>query len=446
MVKKYKKNIKNSITPVGQSMWKKAKKLIPGGNMLISKQPERQIPDLWPPYYKKAKGCKLIDYDGNKFTDCYMGVGPNVLGYANSSIDNAVKSAISKGNMSSLNSFEEVLLAEKLIEIDPTFSKVRFARTGGEANSIAVRIARAASGKENIAICGYHGWHDWYLSANLNKKDSLDPHLISNLKIDGVPKNLKNTTFPFLYGDYKSVKKLVSNKKIGVIKMEVCRNTKPDIKFLKFIRNLCNKKKIVLIFDECTTGFRENYGGLYLTTGIRPDMVIYGKALGNGYPITAIVGKSSIMNSFSKTFISSTFWTERSGSVAALKTLEIMKKINSPKIIKKVGKEIMERWKNLFMDVGIEAEVRGIPSFPNFNFKKNNLIYKTFISQEFLKNKILASNQFYPSICHDKNILKIYFKTFSKILARIKYLESKKTKINEKLISEVCHSDFKRLN
>ena len=124
MVKKYKKNIKNSITPVGQSMWKKAKKLIPGGNMLISKQPERQIPDLWPPYYKKAKGCKLIDYDGNKFTDCYMGVGPNVLGYANSSIDNAVKSAISKGNMSSLNSFEEVLLAEKLIEIDPTFNKV----------------------------------------------------------------------------------------------------------------------------------------------------------------------------------------------------------------------------------------------------------------------------------------------------------------------------------
>ena len=166
------------------------KKIIAGGNMILSKSPERFLPDLWPTYFKSAKGCKVKDYDNNTYIDMsLMGVGTNVLGYSNSVVDNAVKKSILKGNMSTLNCKEEVDLAQKLIDLHPWFDKVKFARTGAESNSIAIRLARAYSGKDNIAICGYHGWHDWYLSANLTDKNKLNKHLLKGLGTQGVPKN-----------------------------------------------------------------------------------------------------------------------------------------------------------------------------------------------------------------------------------------------------------------
>ena len=185
--------------------------------MLLSKNPDRYLPDLWPTYFKSAKGCKIKDYDNNNYVDLsLMGVGTNVLGYANSQIDNAVKKNISKSNMSTLNCKEEIILAEKLIELHPWADMVKFARAGGEANAIAIRIARAASGKDNVAFCGYHGWHDWYLSTNLNNNKrinkNLDSHLIKGLKINGVPKSLKKTVFPFIYGDEKGINKLIREK------------------------------------------------------------------------------------------------------------------------------------------------------------------------------------------------------------------------------------------
>ena len=187
----------------GQDLYKKARKIIPGGTMLLTKRPEMFLPDLWPSYFKKAKGCFVWDLDGNRLRDMtYMGVGTNSLGYSNNVVDSAVSKTIKLGNLSTLNCPEEVYLAEKLIEINPWAQMVRFARSGGEANSIAIRIARAASGKDNIAICGYHGWHDWYLSANHNNGDDLSDHLIPGLNANGVPKNLKNSTFPFHYNNF----------------------------------------------------------------------------------------------------------------------------------------------------------------------------------------------------------------------------------------------------
>ena len=166
----------------GQNLYKKAKKIIPGGTMLLSKRPEMFLPELWPSYFSKAKGCMVWDLDGNQFIDMsIMGIGTNSLGYGNDSVDEAVSNVVNKGNMSTLNCPEEVYLAEKLIEINPWADMVRYARSGGEANSIAIRIARAATGKDNIAICGYHGWHDWYLSANHQGNDTLSNHLLSGL-------------------------------------------------------------------------------------------------------------------------------------------------------------------------------------------------------------------------------------------------------------------------
>ena len=282
----------------GQDLYKKARKIIPGGTMLLTKRPEMFLPDLWPSYFKKAKGCFVWDLDGNKLRDMtYMGVGTNSLGYSNHFVDSAVNKTIKLGNLSTLNCPEEVYLAEKLIEINPWAQMVRFARSGGEANSIAIRIARAASGKDNIAVCGYHGWHDWYLSANHNNGDDLSDHLIPGLNPKGVPKNLKNSTFPFNYNNYDELKKIVENNNIGVIKMEVIRNYEPENDFLKKVRSLATKKNIVLIFDECSSGFRETYGGIYKKYDVEPDMVMYGKTLGNGYAITAVVGRKEIMES-----------------------------------------------------------------------------------------------------------------------------------------------------
>ena len=265
----------------GQDLYKKAKTLIPGGTMLLSKRPEMFLPDNWPSYYSKAKGCKVWDLDGKEYTDmCIMGIGTNTLGYGNEEVDNAVIETVKSGNMSTLNCPEEVALAEKLVEINPWADMVRFARSGGEANSIAIRIARAASGKDNVAICGYHGWHDWYLSANHNGGDDLSGHLIPGLSPNGVPKNLKNSVFPFHYNDFEELLEIVKSKDIGVIKMEVMRNVGPEDNFLQKVRDLATARNIVLIFDECTSGFRETYGGIYQKFNVEPDMAMYGKTIG----------------------------------------------------------------------------------------------------------------------------------------------------------------------
>ena len=275
----------------GQKLWAKAKKIIPGGNMFLSKKSESYLPDVWPSYYKSAKGCTVEDLDGNKFIDMTMGVGTNILGYANNNVNNAVIKAIKNSTMTTLNSKEEFLLAKKLLDLHPWAGGAKFARTGGEANALSLRIARTYTKKTKIAFCGYHGWHDWYLSANLNKKGNLDNHLLKGLSTKGVPNELKNTVFPFEYGNYEQFSRIIKKQKIGIVKMEVARNILPDQKFLKFIRRECNKNKMILIFDECTSGFRQNFGGMHKIYKINPDLAVYGKSLGNGFAITAVLGK-----------------------------------------------------------------------------------------------------------------------------------------------------------
>ncbi len=443
--KKENLSILKNQTKNSRILWQRANKFIPGGNMLLSKNPDRFLPEFWPPYYKKAKGCKIIDLDNNVLTDIYlMGVGTNILGYANNEIDKAVAQSIRSGNMSSLNSIEELKLAEKLLELHPHFEMVKFARTGGEANSIAIRIARAASNRDKVAICGYHGWHDWYLSANL-KEDKLKGHLMKGLEIRGVPKALSNTTIPFEYGDYKRFNQIISNKQIGVVKMEVSRNSLPNKKFLHHVRKKTKENNIVLIFDECTTGFRETFGGLHKKINIFPDMLILGKALGNGYAITSVLGKKEIMRYAKQSFISSTFWTERSGYVAALKTLEIMKKLKSWEKITIIGKKIQKKWRQMFDYYNLEVDIKGIPALSTFTFKNNHNLYKTLISQEMLKKNYLAGNTVYTSICHNEKILNRYFYTFEDVLKKIAQCENG-ANVYDFLDTFEAKTDFKRLN
>ncbi len=433
----------------GQKLWLRAKKSISGGNMLFSKRPDSFLPNKWPSYFNKAKGCNIYDLEGNKFNDfSIMGIGTNILGYSNKLVDKAVLKKLSDGNMSTLNCPEEVELAEKLIHIHPWADQVRFARSGGEANAIAIRLARAYSKKrQKIAFCGYHGWHDWYLAANLQSKKNLNEHLLPGLKAGGVNKELKKTVFPFRYNDFNGLKKIIDkNKDIGIIKMEVIRNEKPKNNFLKKVRKLSSDKNIVLIFDECTTGFRQNFGGIHKLFNVEPDMMMLGKALGNGYAITAVLGKKNIMESIKDTFISSTFWTERIGPTAALKTLEVMEKYKTWNYITSLGKYVKYNWKKLAKKHKIDIKVNGIDALCSFIFlSSNHQAYKTFITQEMLKHKILATTTIYISISHSKQKLKTYFLILDRLFKIISKCE-RGDDIFRYLETDIAESNFARLN
>lgn len=433
----------------GQKLYKRAKQVIPGGTMLLSKRPEMFLPEQWPAYFSKAKGCSVWDLDGNEYIDMtIMGIGTNTLGYGHPEVDEAVINNIQKGNMSTFSCPEEVYLAERLVEIHPWADMVRFARAGGEINSIAIRIARAATGKDKIAICGYHGWHDWYLSTNLRSEKNLDSHLLPGLEPLGVPRGLAGTTLPFNYNQIEELEAHIANNpnQIAAIKMEVSRNEGPKDNFLHKVRKLATDNNIVLIFDECTSGFRETFGGLHKKYGVEPDLAIFAKALGNGYAISACIGRKEVMQVAQKTFISSTFWTERVGPTAALKTLEVMEREKSWEVISRIGQDISDRWQKLADKHELEITKWGLPSLSGYtHVSENALKYKTYTSQEMLKKGYLASNSVYVCMVHKNNIVNNYFEALEPIFKTIKECDEGKD-INVLLDGPVCHSGFKRLN
>ena len=443
------KNNEGANMGTGQKLYKRAKRIIPGGNMLLSKRPEMFLPEQWPSYFSKAKGCKVWDLDGNEFIDMsIMGIGTNILGYGHLEVDEAVHKIIETGNMATFNCSEEVLLSEKLLELHPWADMVRLARAGGEINSMAVRIARASTGKDKIAICGYHGWHDWYLSTNLNNDKNLDGHLLPGLQTDGVPRGLIGTTLPFNYNDIDQLEALIKDNKdeIAAIKMEVSRNEGPEDNFLQKVRDLATENNIILIFDECTSGFRETFGGLHKKYGIEPDLALFGKALGNGYAISACIGRQEFMQAAQQTFISSTFWTERIGPSAALKTLEVMERSKSWKTITEIGNQISKRWNTLSNKFELDIDTWGLPALSGFTFNsENNLYYKTFITQEMLKKGYLAANSIYVCTEHTQELVDSYFEALEPIFEIIKDCENGQD-INSMLEGPVCHSGFSRLN
>ncbi len=436
-----------SVMGTGQKLWKRAKSVIPGGNMLLSKQAEMFLPDLWPAYFSKAKGCQVWDMDGKQYTDMsIMGIGTNILGYGHPEVDDAVQQTVVAGNMSTFNCPEEVYLAEKLVEIHPWADMVRLARSGGEANALAIRIARAASGRDKVAVCGYHGWHDWYLSANLGDDENLAGHLLPGLDPKGVPQNLRGTVFPFNYNNYAELENLINTHDIGVIKMEVVRNKGPEDNFLHKVRKLATERGIVLIFDECTSGFRQTFGGLHKIYGVEPDMAMFGKALGNGYAITATIGRREIMESAQSTFISSTFWTERIGPSAALKAIEVMERIKSWDTITHTGLKIRAGWQQLADEHDLQIDHWGLPALTGFTFKSEKaLAYKTLITQEMLAKGYLAGNSVYVCTEHTDEVVNGYFEALAPLFRTIKECEDGRD-VMALLKGSVCHSGFKRLN
>ncbi len=435
-----------AIMGTGEKLWHRAKKVIPGGNMLLSKRTEQHLQKGWPSYFSRAKGCRVWDLDDNEYIDAgIFGIGTNILGFGHPKVDEAVMRVVQAGNMSTLNCPEEVYLAEKLVAMHPWSGMARFTRSGGEACAVAVRIARAYSGKSAVAFCGYHGWHDWYLSANLSEDSALDGHLLPGLLPAGVPRGLAGTARPFEYNDLGTLQTIMDADDVGVIFMEVRRGTEPNPGFLEGVRAIADKKNAVLIFDECTSGFRKTFGGLHLDYGVNPDITVLGKTLGNGYAINAILGSTQVMQAAQDTFISSTFWTERIGPAAALATLAVMEEEDAPARIHDIGLSVQIMWKEIGHSVGLKVLPVGVPSLSTFSIEGfDPIVTKTFITQEMLKKGFIAGTALYSSIAHEKPILDQYRSEFEKVLTRIANFNSS-DEITALLEGGASQAGFQRL-
>lgn len=427
---------------------RKGKNLIPGGTQLLSKRPEMFLPKLWPAYYEKAKGCEIWDLDGNRYVDMsYMGIGSCILGYADEDVDSAVKIVIDKGSMATLNCPEEVQLAEVLCEIHPWAEMVRYARTGGEAMAIATRIARAKTEKDVILFCGYHGWHDWYLSANLADDKALDGHLLSGLEPKGVPRALKGTAIPFGYNETKQFLSLIDKYKgeIAAVVMEPIRNYYPKDDFLKVIRETTQKQGISLIFDEVSSGWRLNLGGAHLSLGVEPDITVFAKAISNGYPMAVVIGKREIMQFAQETFISSTYWTERVGPAAALATINKLKRENVSEYLTDAGRKIQNGWERLAKKHHLNIAVAGIYPLGHFSFEYGDpMVLKTLFTQLMLEKGYLATTAFYASYAHKQEYIDGYLEAVDDVFGFIS--EAIREEDTEKYLKgPVCHAGFERL-
>ena len=426
----------------GQLLYKKAKKLIPGGTQLLSKRPEMFAPDVWPAYYSKAKGCVVWDLDSNEYIDMsIMGIGANILGYADDDVDNAVINVIKNGSSSSLNCQEEVELAEVLIDLHTWADMVRYTRSGGEACAIAIRIARAHTKRDKILFSGYHGWSDWYLASNLGGTDALDGQLLPGLDPNGVPRGLKDTAIPFDFNDIDQLKKKADGieKEIAAIIVEPARGEDAPKDYLIALKDYAQEIGAVLIFDEITSGFRMCPGGIHLNYGINPDIAIFAKSIANGYAMAAIIGTEKIMSSAQSTFISSTNWTERIGPAAAIATINKYISENVADHIIKTGNEVKKIWKVMADKHGICIKISGLPTLANFSIiHKNNQSMMTFFTVEMLKRGFLGYRQFKSSFSHTKKDLSKYAEAVDEVFQIIANNSSV-------LNTPPAHSGFTRL-
>lgn len=416
------------------SLWNESLKVIPGGNGLLSKRPQRFLPKGWPIYYEKSKGIYVWDLNGKKYIDfSVMGIGTSVAGYNNSYINKRVKNAIDKGINTTLNCIEEQLLAKEILKIDKFADQVKFSRSGGEAMSLAVRIARSKSKKYKILFSGYHGWHDWYLAANISNKNNLNNHLLKDLVPIGVPSNLKSSVIPFEFNNLEQLKKLIKiNNDVCAVVVECARSDVLNKKIVKYLNSL-KKKNICLIVDEITTGWRTSLGGIYKDIKLSPDIVVYGKALGNGFAISCVVGKKKYMKLANKTFVSSTAWTERVGFSAGISTIDFYKKHKVFKHLNKYGNKIIFEWKRIFSKHKIKFRINNYIGSPSFQLEygKDSEKINTRFTEIMLSHGYLATNYIFLSYMHKHKDIKKYLKFFDKSIQIISE-EIKKKKIKLK--------------
>ena len=437
------KNINNIYTST-------AKQFLPGISQLFGKRPDINLPgNDWPNYYSKSKGIHIWDLNNKKYLDFSMvGIGTSVLGYSNKKIVNKAKKILDSGTMTTLNPPEDVDLAKSLIKLHPWAQSVKYCGTGGESMAVAVRIARAYTKREKILFCGYHGWHDWYLSANLKNSKTLGYHLLPGISTYGIPKNLKNSVVPFRFNNFDDLNKVVKKHAVNAaaIIIEPAREKLVDKKFLKELKRISNKNKCILIFDEITSGWRLTNGGVHKVLKINPDIAVFGKTMANGIPMGAIIGKKKIIESSLNTFISSAFWTERLGPACALEFIKIYSKEKINNKLIHIGKKIKKIWINKAKKYNLKIKVEGIDPLASFslNYKNWPAILTYFIQEMLLKHRIIASSRCYANLMHKDKEIKKYEKAIDDVFSKIKTHIQNNT-IEKSLRGPIKQMGFNRL-
>lgn len=436
----------------GQQLYERAKRLIPGGTQLLSKRPEMFLPDQWPAYYSRAKGAAVWDLDGIEYTDMTSSaVGSCPLGYADEDVDAAVVAAVKDGSMATLNCPEEVELAELLCQLHPWAQMCRFARTGGESMAIAVRIARAYTRRSVVAVCGYHGWLDWYLAANQAHADALGEEglLLPGLDPSGVPGELAGTTVTFRHNDIEGLR-AVAREHAGRLAAIVCepqRGEQPKPGFLEAARQLADETGAVLVFDEVSSALRLTVGGVHLLYGVEPDLAVFAKGIGNGFPIGAVIGTADVMEAAQTTFISSTYWTERVGPVAALATLHKFADIDGSQRLIDAGRRVQAIWRDAGEATGLAVEVThpDMPPFSHLGFDHPQAqAVRTLFCQLMLERGYLDNGNFYATCAHTAEILDRYAEVVRDAFGRV-YDAVRAKRVAEELKGPVAHTGFARL-
>ncbi|MCE9589698.1 MAG: aminotransferase class III-fold pyridoxal phosphate-dependent enzyme [Planctomycetes bacterium] len=431
-----------------QALYREAKKLIPGGTQLLSKRPEMFAPDQWPAYYEQAIGCEVIDTEGRKFIDMsYNSVGACLLGYADPDVNAAVIRRVQLGSVSVLNSPDEVELAKLLTTIHPWAQQVRYTRAGGEALAVAARIARAATGRETLAVCGYHGWSDWYLAANLGSTESLNGHLLPGLSPTGVPASLSGSCLTFNYNKLDEIKRIFDQHgpKLAAVIMEPTRSVDPAPGFLEGIREMCDKHGAKLVFDEVSIGWRMRLGGAHLLYGVTPDVAVFAKALGNGFPIAAVLGKAATMEAAQASFISSSFWTEGVGPAAGVAAVKKMMRIDVPAHVKRIGERVRAGWLDLAKRHSLPLTSTGHVCWAGFAFTHPDAAaLTTLFTVRMLTHGFLAGSGFYPMLTHEDRHADAYLAACDTVFAELA-AAIRAGDVRQRIGGPVKHTGFARL-
>jgi glutamate-1-semialdehyde 2,1-aminomutase len=388
----------------------RAEATIPIGSQTFSKSRTQYPVGISPLFATRAKGPYIWDLDGNKYIDLVSNLASITLGYRNRKVDSAVRKQMNLGNGFSLPSTLEAVVAEKITSLVPSAEMVRFGKNGTDATSAAIRLARAYTGRDYVAVCGYHGWQDWFIGSTSRNK--------------GVPKKTSALTLTFKYNDIKSLEKMFSKhpKGIAAVILEPMTYEFPENKFLQKTKKLCQKYGAVLIFDETVTGFRFSKGGAQEIFQVTPDLSTFGKGIANGHPLSVVCGSREIMREMENIFFSGTFGGELLSLAAANVVLGMHQKDEISPRLNKYGEELSEDLQKLIdqADMSGLLEIKGHPTWKFLEWKDGSEFtapeLKTFFMQEMFRSGILILSTHNVTLAHNKKIRGVIISKYERVL------------------------------
>ena len=388
----------------------RAMRVIPGCSSSYSRAPMSFVQGVAPVFAQSASGCVLVDVDGNEYLDFAMGLCPVLLGHAHPVTVESLARHMGDGSVYTLPHRAEVELAEKIVELCPCAEKVRFGKNGSDATAAAVRVSRAITGRDKIALCGYHGWQDFYIGQTDQNS--------------GVPKAVRDLSLPFAYNDIASLERLFEKNpgEIACVLMEAMSVVWPEPGFLEAVRETATRHGALLVFDEIITGFRWSLGGAQEYFGVTPDLACYSKAMANGLAISALAGRAEFMDWFSlgRAFWSTTYGNESLTMAVAVDTLRYIQENGVIDRIWTQGRKLMDGFSALADRHGLSGEITVLGSPPRhvFVFRDDpQLVRKSYFQQECVMRGLLTTWCHNVSLAHDDAAVSRAMAIYDEVLA-----------------------------